>query len=335
MSDLNDDFVLSQITMPGSHDAGIYNADAVQTGVFKPSLSKTVCQSGTIYQQCEAGSRFFDIRFKVHAGKVKTYHTFAKQGAVGGNLDTVLTHVDEFLRANPTEFIILRLSHTMGCADQITQTAQQYSINNRLYTRRGNIAKHTIGDLRGHVILACDSTFNLDPTQGIHNFSKYEPGAKSTQGIITCGKYSDKSSIRNVFSKQVKRIDEHQQHYQHDHLFVLYWTQTGGKIRQHTLKPVNIPKATRKHRATGGAHHNMDYMLNVLTHGGARYQESWGVKTLTWQDRRDCMPNVIMYDFVNTATSAQIVTLNDPQLQAILEDQADEYVGEGIRALFN
>ena len=108
---------------------------------FKPSLSKTVCQSGTIYQQCEAGSRFFDIRFKVHAGKVKTYHTFAKQGAVGGNLDTVLTHVDEFLRANPTEFIILRLSHTMGCADQIIQTAQQYSINNRLYTRRGNRQK--------------------------------------------------------------------------------------------------------------------------------------------------------------------------------------------------
>ena len=319
-SAINSDKELREITMPGSHDAGIYTGDARKTGITRPGLSSSICQTGSIFQQCMDGSRFFDIRLKQQGGAIKAFHQFAGQGAVGGTDATILDDVDRFLKAHASEFVILRISHTKDRTN-IRQTIAASNLGARLYKGAGNIATTRIGDLRGKAICIFDTADfpNLVQSDGFHPFSKFSGGAGAILGVQTCGKYADDKSICNVISSQVKHASEHEAHPK-DHLFVMYWTQTGGNIRKHTEKAVDAAKAFRKKRATGGTHHNMDYLSQLLHTGAAKYGEKWKVMPTTWQDRRDHMPNVIMYDFVNATTSSQIVALNDPGLVGILVD---------------
>ena len=328
--------------MPGSHDAGIYTGDAVQTGITKPSLTVAICQDGSIYEQCMWGSRFFDVRLKIQGdGSVKTYHQFAGQGAVGGSDNTILDDVNRFLSNRGSEFVILRISKTSATKTGILQTIAQHPIASKLYLGFGNIAKEKIGNLRGKAICVFDhEKIVLNPQDqavGLHPFGKWK-GADYVVGIQTCGAYANDKSIRNVFSSQLAHTNKHLNH-PRNHLFVLYWTQTGGNIGANTYKALNDAKAFRKGRAAGGAYHNMDYMLKILSEPGVaaggdtgRFGESWSVRAkgkifktrvqpTTWQDRRDHMPNVIMYDFVNRNTSEQIVMLNQPNLQGVLIDE--------------
>lgn len=61
-STLNDDRLLKQVTLPGSHDATIYDGgDFDKTGISQYVVSKalSITQSGSIGDQCRMGSRFF------------------------------------------------------------------------------------------------------------------------------------------------------------------------------------------------------------------------------------------------------------------------------------
>jgi hypothetical protein len=329
---LRGDTQLKDITMPGSHDAGIYPGDVSQTGPGSISLKRSLTQSGSIYEQCMAGSRFFDVRFKEESGAVRAYHQTAGMGALGGTDDKILADVAKFLSSRGSEFVILRISHTKESTG-ILQKILSSPLASKLYKGSGNIALTPISALRGKAICIFDSddfsAASLTQTAGFHPFAKYSGGG-GVVGLQTCGKYANDNSIRNVISSQLGHTHQHKDH-PRDHLFVLYWTQTGGYVEDNTRKPVNEAKALEKHRATGGAHHNMDYMLSMLQGGGSKYGETFTytkgawtkkqtitVQPTTWQDRRDHFPNVIMYDFVNAETSNKIVTLNQPNLQGIL-----------------
>ena len=58
---LDDNKALNQITMPGSHDATIYEDVISYAGIGGPK-SWSITQNLNIYDQCMAGSRFFDVR---------------------------------------------------------------------------------------------------------------------------------------------------------------------------------------------------------------------------------------------------------------------------------
>lgn len=324
MASLGNHLRLCDITMPGSHDAGIYFGDAAATGVVKPSLAYSICQAGSIYEQCMWGSRFFDVRLKAASGQVKAYHQTAGQGAVGGTAEHILADVDAFLSSRGSEFVILRITKTKETDTDILNTISKSKLARRLYRNTGgNIALATVGELRGKAVCVFETQkFEiLHPSLGFHPFAKWK-GGNVIMGLQTCGAYSNESAIRKVFSKQIERSHEHLNH-PRDHLFVLYWTQTGGNIFEHTTKERNDAKANRKQRATGGAHHNMDYMLSLLTNpvDVGRHGERWKVQPTTWADRREHMPNVVMYDFVNERNSEQIVMLNQPNLTGILVEK--------------
>ena len=99
---LNDDLKLKQISMPGSHDATIYDGgDFNQTGFTQYVVSKkrSITQSGSIADQCRTGSRFFDVRLKESGGVVRCYHETAGQGGVGATSQKILDDVNGFLDA--------------------------------------------------------------------------------------------------------------------------------------------------------------------------------------------------------------------------------------------
>jgi hypothetical protein len=357
MSTLDSNLELREITMPGSHDAGINKADF--TARFAPA-SSTVTQDGNVGKQCADGSRFFDIRLEktgLPFGErpLRAFHKAGDwgPGGLGTRADDIFYQVWRFLNHNPSEFVILRISHTnrsSGAVDMAKSIFREV-----LYKGTGNLAKTKISALQGQVICVFDAKEfgpDIDPSKGIHAFAKYSGAVGNASGLYTCGEFSKAKEIHKVLSKQLGRTNEHYNlHYgNNDHLFVLYWTQTGGNIEENTKSTASNPHA--KH-ALGGAIHNMDYMIDLLNgQGGPQYnlqnftatqetgRKTWrgkkekkklSVVPTTWRDRRRVMPNVIMYDFVNSATSQKIAALNFPDIQAFLfEEEMQDLEREGI-----
>lgn len=321
MGALPNNLTLKEITMPGSHDAGVYreSISKVGLGVLAPK-SSIACQDRSILEQCEAGSRFFDVRLKASKTSIRAHHTTAGQGGVGESWDSTLEGISYFLDAHPSEFVILRLTKPAGGAkDEITQKLVQSSLRaQRLYTSPGfvNFADSTLQSLRGKAICVFDpSSFKaLHPSLGMHPFYRYEDGANI--GVITCGKYSKSSKIKKVIDGQVAKLDDHANH-AGSHLFVLYWTQTGGNVEEHT-KESKQDKERQKGRISGGSHHNIDYLKFLIASGKDLHTGEAKFAVTDLHGRRNVMPNVIMYDFVNVTTSKEIVSLNEPGLRAHL-----------------
>ena len=227
MGALPDHLWLNQISMPGSHDAGVFRDAAEEAGRFGKwfSLSRSITQDRSILDQCEAGSRFFDIRLNVDVSNssIRAHHTTWGQGAVGESWDSTLECVSAFLEAHPSEFVILRLTKpTGGANDDIIENVVRSSLKDKLFksTNFPNFAHLTIGSLRGKAICAFDpKEFSiLHPSMGLHPFYRYEDGV--AMGVITCGKYSNATKLAKVIDGQVEKIDAHANH-KGRHLFVL------------------------------------------------------------------------------------------------------------------
>jgi hypothetical protein len=322
MGALPNNLTLKQITMPGSHDAGVYRESLSSAGITGGLIPKsmTACQDRPILEQCEAGSRFFDIRLKATNTSIRAHHTTKGQGGIGESWDTTLESVSYFLENHPSEFVILRLTKPAGGAkDEIIQKLIDSSLRtNKLYKSPNfpNFADVALQDLRGKAICVFDPKEfrTLHAASGLHPFYRYEDGANI--GVITCGKYSDNKKLKKVIDGQVAKIDQHANHVG-SHLFVLYWTQTGGNIEKNT-KQTKQDEDRQKGRISGGTHHNMDYLKGLLAFGTDLHSGQRRVAVTDQQGRRNVMPNVIMYDFINPTSSKEIVSLNDPGLRAHL-----------------
>lgn len=128
MSKINPGRSLAELAIPGSHDAGALHcletkgpdADNLtgMNGFFKrePLVAKTccVCQSMSIAEQLKAGIRCLDIRLRAqNDGKLGLYHGIYYQYA---SLLTVVAECETYLKAQPTECIIMRVQ-IEGTAD--------------------------------------------------------------------------------------------------------------------------------------------------------------------------------------------------------------------------
>jgi len=348
MSSINDDRLLSEITMPGSHDAGSHGDVAEKRGIAPERFA--ICQDASIYEQCMRGSRFFDVRVDAKEGEPggQTYHGGKKIGTLGQSLENILDDVRQFLSVYGREFVILRFSKTKGNLVEVLNRVQTKlgpgsGRIDLLFRMNTNIASQPISALRLKAICVFEETHPaINAANGLHRFSRYD-APPLPSGLVACGKYSNSSRLREVVNGQVTKIDEHADHAPNNHLFVLYWTQTFNvwrpykqgftmDIRKASFKPPNFQKEQQKRRITGGAHHNMDYLKGLVTAGtDARSgQQKTRVVVTTAADRRRIMPNVIMYDFVNTQMSNEVISLNNPALRGHVVE--DEY--EGVAELF-
>lgn len=106
---------LKQISMPGSHDAGMSTFDA---GTVGATFANSQTQYLNIYDQLTAGSRFFDIRPVISGGEFKAGH-YSEAGEsdvwLGGNglsLADIIKQVNDFT-SKYQELVIINLSHTL------------------------------------------------------------------------------------------------------------------------------------------------------------------------------------------------------------------------------
>jgi hypothetical protein len=327
MKDLPDTKWLRQIVMPGSHDAGVYGN--TQTIIRASALVKaayTVCQHSDFGKQALAGSRFFDCRvfqrkiprderaspdqkhqnllghFAMEKVKGSDQPTL---GGYGGALAAVLGDALDFVVSKPTEFVILRFSHTYHpteCIDEIKQVvAMKPTWKSAVYTDTGNIATKPIGNLRGKVIMVFDEKFNhhITPTEGIHRFKKYSDGLARIDGLATCGTFSSSMKMSDVHRGAVDAIAKHMEHPGNPdvgHLHFVYWQQTAGMLGEKDVyKTTTAAKGTKAW--SGGAHSNLGDFTAELQQRAAGSAGRMPV-------------NVISHDFVTADTCSKIIRLN-------------------------
>ncbi|NOQ35804.1 MAG: hypothetical protein GQ569_07900 [Methylococcaceae bacterium] len=182
MDGISDDLLLKEIIMPGSHDAGMSKKNVASTGVLVGAAIGLAGIGGLgiggygankgfkalgcthdfdILGQCEAGSRFFDIRLTYTKSKTITHHTAGDSYTVGGTTGqtglSILDDVHSFLSDNDSELVILRISHTYDkkTAEIFIKEINGHKLktDNMLCTSNSNLVNRTIKELRGKAII--------------------------------------------------------------------------------------------------------------------------------------------------------------------------------------
>ena len=102
MKNLDSERRISQFSLPGTHNSA---------ALFEPIRGTAKCQNLTIPAQLNAGVRFLDIRCRHANDAFEIYHgpVYQKENFAG-----VVTYVADFLRAHPSETVILSVQQTGG-----------------------------------------------------------------------------------------------------------------------------------------------------------------------------------------------------------------------------
>jgi 1-phosphatidylinositol phosphodiesterase len=103
MSNIDGNRLLSEISMPGTHDSGTYK-------LHKDSITDTyaVTQDFSILTQLNSGVRVLDIRLGYTDGTLKVFHGSENTHL---NFDEVLSQTFDFLNKHPRETVVMLIKH--------------------------------------------------------------------------------------------------------------------------------------------------------------------------------------------------------------------------------
>ena len=167
MAKLDDARLLSETTLPGTHDSATKN---VQLAFFSK------CQALEIGEQLEAGFRYLDIRLGADGDRLKLMHGFTNCTTSGWPwagalyLDEVLTQCYDFLHAHPTETVVFAVKQEHG-----DETVAEFETLLNAYVQKDadmwllSDRIPSIGEARGKLILMrrYEDEANLGADSGI------------------------------------------------------------------------------------------------------------------------------------------------------------------------
>jgi hypothetical protein len=226
---------LDQIMMPGSHDAGMSELHHCAPPIGAGGIIQT--QSSSVEQQLLNGSRYFDIRVDYDHNELVTYHRTniagVGWGCNGQSLTSVLDQIKAFLSKHTGETVILKFSHIRNVSGHDPAVTKQ-KINGLLSnysaeiytnsTSRVNLAKVTIGNVKGKMILVFDYSEYIKPATGRF---RYKDGSSIISGsnLTVYDKYSDTSDYNTMKTDQLQKWQSYGG-LGTGHLFLLSWTLT-------------------------------------------------------------------------------------------------------------
>ncbi|MEE3928616.1 hypothetical protein V2E24_03445 [Mycoplasmopsis ciconiae] len=197
---------LSELTLPGTHDSGMFAVGFWQK--ITEAWSKT--QSKNWDNQLKQGIRFFDIRIN--------HELFINHGGIWpGTKDTLKTYLEkmvQFLDKYPSEFIIFRFKdensdvHNSGTAEKwkklIEDTFKDPNINRRLYknTSGRDVVNPTLAQLRGKIFVLNHMHHKV--------YTSAEFGGKWRSSLVTYQDFYNQGSEKkiNYIRQYVKEYDE-------------------------------------------------------------------------------------------------------------------------------
>lgn len=209
MANLPDKAFISQLSLPGTHDA------ATGEGVSYSSYAKV--QSKTLDEQWACGVRVFDLRVQDDDGTLNLYHGIGKCDI---NFAEAMTKITGYVTTNPTEFAIVLLrdeSNGGGASPWNTDVATELANHSNLVsTFRADL---TVGEMRGKVLVLTrdnggtaiagttkmdnwgDNTIKLDATVGGSRLRLQDIYNETASGATT----EKDNGIKNLLSASLHR----------------------------------------------------------------------------------------------------------------------------------
>ena len=118
MSYLRDDAQVWELTMPGSHDAGMSDT-AIDDPWYAPS-AYFAAQYGPLIDQLNDGVRYFDLRPREVDGVMKAWHGQGIFNAYGETFSNMFANAHEFLKKHPSEIVFYHIGHWEYADDKVT-----------------------------------------------------------------------------------------------------------------------------------------------------------------------------------------------------------------------
>lgn len=140
---IKDDAKITEIAIPGSHDASAANIDGSMLSVGTFLLA---CQNASVYDQLLSGSRYFDLRTMVSGGELYGQHGDFKVQ----KFSTVVADIKRYLDEEE-DFLILNFQHfTDDEASEKTYLAikDAFDIERLAVPTAAELGGLTIGDIR-------------------------------------------------------------------------------------------------------------------------------------------------------------------------------------------
>ena len=145
MARIDDNALLRQIAIPGSHDAGT-----------RGLIWAGETQNYTITEQLLSGSRYFDLRVHKKNGKNVIFHSILD----GMEFSSVLYAIRDFIQSHPSETILLDFQHFKDSQDEVKQLliselgTQDLLVCNKTNLSQLEFIRHlTLGQARGKCIV--------------------------------------------------------------------------------------------------------------------------------------------------------------------------------------
>lgn len=166
MGSIPDNTFVSQLSIPGSHDAG--TGHGVNNVYVVVSGSKyAVTQEKNLTEQWNSGIRAFDLRPAVDGSNLRIYH-----GIVSTNLymDNALNTLCGLLDSHPTETCIVIIRHeTEGDSSNSGWSEKIKNLLNSNPTKSHAVNFNPmakLGDVRGKIIILSRDTYDTNPVGG-------------------------------------------------------------------------------------------------------------------------------------------------------------------------
>lgn len=199
---LTRDLPLKNMVFPASHDAGMYTHGL-------ESLGKT--QNLNLYQQLQAGVRYFDLRPDKN---LNIYHGFA-----GPSVQEVLNNVKDFYKEGHRELTILKFSHF----DKFTTTIYdklKKMINDTIgpwmlrslpegFNRLADVTMGTYIQEKGQILVVIDEDWAVtdEPKDGFWVYRDWQDKTADKGDLTVFDIYSNTMSYNTMKDDQLKKYE--------------------------------------------------------------------------------------------------------------------------------
>ncbi len=275
MSKLDGNKRLDEITLPGSHNAGMGITHSCAPGEMAVPPSQNHAQR--VAGQLRSGARYLEVRVDYDKGQLVTYHRTGKLGCSGEYIASVLDSLETFLAQNPTETVLVKLSHIRSNSlttkrlldERLARFGRRYE--NAALT---NLASIKLDDLRGKAIFVYDFDEYISPANGRFRYR----GGKSGNHLAVYDSFTNTTDLARMAQDQLSKWKEFGG-YRNNRLFLLSWTLTPGAVD-------SVAKLAKRAN---------DALAEALT----RYSREY-----------DSKPNIVFIDFLDDYVTSAIVSLN-------------------------
>ncbi|MHA3802065.1 hypothetical protein [Mycoplasma sp. VS30B] len=244
MKDVNDEKTLFQLSLPGTHDSGMYSGKGNWWNItLARQYAKT--QSMNWQEQMNAGIRAFDIRSYYN---MDIYHGIVQSQST---VKSALLEMVKFLKENPSEFVFLRIKdenfdvhnswNQMQAAKNYLEILSDPEIYPHLFNKIGQEYNHIpasafkLKNLRGKIVIAnfwhnaiqskmlqIEGQYKADTWSG--GFDYWSAINKSTQNDNYDSGWDEKIEQSKEFIKKTNSLP-----FDNNHLYLNFFSVANGR----------------------------------------------------------------------------------------------------------